>query len=105
MEGASINAPQLALFEVVQTLRNFELESDLSAEEALHGVYDALRLEIFYWGMFEFADRVWSLRHNLTAYDASYVALAEKLDATLITVDERLTRAPGPRCEFLVPDR
>jgi predicted nucleic acid-binding protein len=39
--------------------------------------------------------RVWELRHNLTAYDAVYVALAEALDATLVTRDQRLAQAPG----------
>ena len=44
--------------------------------------------------------RCWELRENLTPYDASYVALAEALDATLLTADRRLGRAPGPRCEI-----
>lgn len=43
--------------------------------------------------------RVWELRHNLTPYDASYVALAETLDVTLLTADGRLARAPSLRCE------
>jgi predicted nucleic acid-binding protein len=42
-------------------------------------------------------DRIWSLGHSLTAYDAAYVALAEALDATLITHDERLAAAPENR--------
>ncbi len=42
--------------------------------------------------------RCWELRDNLTIYDASYVALAEALDVTLLTGDGRLARAPGPRC-------
>ena len=41
--------------------------------------------------------RIWDLRENLTAYDASYVALAETLDAPLVTADARLARAPGHR--------
>ncbi len=48
-----------------------------------------------------FADRVWELRANLTVYDAWYVALAEALGTTLVTADQRLTRAPGPRCEVV----
>ena len=44
--------------------------------------------------------RVWELRDNLSAYDAAYVALAEALDAPLLTADARLTRATGPRCRF-----
>jgi predicted nucleic acid-binding protein len=42
--------------------------------------------------------RCWELRDNLTVYDASYVALAETLDVTLLTGDGRLARCPGPRC-------
>jgi hypothetical protein len=49
------------------------------------------------------ADRVWSLRSAVTAYDACYVALAEALDAPLATIDLRLSRAPGPRCVFKTP--
>ena len=45
-------------------------------------------------------DRVWELRHNITAYDAAYVALAERLDAVLITCDARLASASGPSCTF-----
>ena len=49
------------------------------------------------------ADRVWALRANITAYDASYVALAELMDAELATLDRALARAPGPFCRFLLP--
>jgi len=49
--------------------------------------------------------RVWELRENLTAYDAWYVALAEELGLPLATLDGRLSRAPGPRCEFTIPTR
>jgi predicted nucleic acid-binding protein len=44
--------------------------------------------------------RIWQLRDNVTAYDAAYVALAERLDATLVTSDSKLTAADGPRCRF-----
>ena len=49
------------------------------------------------------AERVWALRHNLTAYDAWYVAVAEALDCPLATLDRRLSRASGPACEVLTP--
>ncbi len=42
--------------------------------------------------------RIWELRDNLTAYDATYVALAEALNCSLVTADGRLGRAPGPHC-------
>lgn len=44
--------------------------------------------------------RMWELRENVTAYDAAYVALAERLGAPLITADARLAAAHGPRCTF-----
>jgi len=49
------------------------------------------------------AERVWSLRANITAYDASYVALAELVDAEFATLDRALARAPGPICRCLLP--
>ncbi|MBS1848095.1 MAG: type II toxin-antitoxin system VapC family toxin [Actinobacteria bacterium] len=45
-------------------------------------------------------ERIWELRDNVTAYDAAYVALAERLDATLITCDRKLAASGGPRCAF-----
>ncbi len=50
-----------------------------------------------------FEERIWELRHNLTAYDAWYVAVAEALDCPLVTLDIRLSRAPGPTCAFITP--
>jgi predicted nucleic acid-binding protein len=50
-------------------------------------------------------DRVWELRENVSAYDASYVALAELLDCSLLTADGRLGRAPGTRCAVTVVPR
>ena len=46
--------------------------------------------------------RVWELQHNVSAYDACYLALAERLDATLLTTDARLARAPGVKCQVEV---
>lgn len=45
-------------------------------------------------------ERMWALRHNVTAYDAAYVALAERLDSPLITCDAKLVSAAGPICRF-----
>ena len=55
--------------------------------------------------MFEpFSERAWELRDNLTVYDAWYVALAEWLETDLVTTDQRLMRAPGPRCRIRLPE-
>src|SRR5207237_128838 len=60
-----------------------------------------LRVELFPYE--PFAERVWDLRTNVTAYDGWYVALAETLGARLATLDTRLSRAKGPRCAFTIP--
>jgi predicted nucleic acid-binding protein len=51
--------------------------------------------------VFSLLERVWELRDNLSAYDASYVALAEALQCNLVTADRRLSRAPTIRCAVL----
>lgn len=51
-----------------------------------------------------FLERVWALRENVTVSDAWYVALAEALGAALVTADDRLRRANGPRCPVLSPE-
>ena len=62
------------------------------------------RLGITRYPVFGLLDRVWQLRNHLSAYDATYVALAELLQCTLLTADARLSRAPGLRCPItLVP--
>jgi len=55
--------------------------------------------------VFTLLERVWDLRENLSAYDASYVALAELLNCPLMTADARLSRAPGVRCSITVVPR
>jgi predicted nucleic acid-binding protein len=45
-------------------------------------------------------DRIWSLRENVTPYDAAYIALAEALDVPLVTADRRLARTPGVHCSI-----
>jgi len=55
--------------------------------------------------VFTLLERVWDLRENLSAYDASYVALAELLNCPLMTADARLSRVPGVRCSITVVPR
>jgi predicted nucleic acid-binding protein len=96
-------APHLMPAEVANILRRSALADDVSADVAslAHDDLLALRLELFPYGLC--AARAWELRANVTAYDAWYVALAETLGARLATLDVRLSRAAGPRCEFLLP--
>jgi predicted nucleic acid-binding protein len=99
----SLAAPHLMPVEVANILRRAVLAGQLSADAAsmAHADLLALPVELFPYG--PFAARVWELRPTVTAYDAWYVALAELLDATLVTLDVRLSRAPGPHCVFQTP--
>ena len=77
-----------------------EITDDIAS--LAHGDLLDLRIELFPYDLV--APRAWELRHNLTSYDAWYVALAELLDAPLATLDRRIVGAPGPRCDFRTPD-
>ena len=96
-------APDFVYAEATNSLRRLELDGTLSGTQADASRRDVLRAALQLYGFAPLADRVWELRHNLTSYDATYVALAELLGCPLVTLDMRLTRASGPRCEFLTP--
>ena len=97
--------PELALVEASNILRRLELAGEISRLEATSAHRDLLRLALELFPFAPFAERVWALRANLTSYDAWYVALAETLDCPLMTLDRRLSRASGPRCNIIVPSR
>ena len=86
-------------FEVANVLRRAELAGDVSAETAALAHDDLRQLQVRLVGYEPLADRVWELRERVSAYDASYVALAELLDVPLATLDAKLSRAP--RCRVL----
>ena len=98
-------APELALVEATNILRRLELRGWISQLEATASHRDLLRLNMDVYPFAPLAERVWELRSNLTSYDAWYVALAEALQLPLATLDRRLSRASGPRCEVIVPAR
>jgi predicted nucleic acid-binding protein len=102
LEEAQIEAPALIDAEVAHTLRGHVLAGRLSAAEGwrLLEAYRWMAVTRHY--VFSMFDRIWELRDNLTAYDASYVALAEAIDCPLVTGDARLSRAPGLRCAITV---
>lgn len=96
-------APHLMPVEAANILRRAALAGDVSDDIAslAHADLVALAVELFPYDVL--ADRIWELRGAVTAYDGWYVALAESLKAPLATLDDRLTRAPGPRCSFIGP--
>jgi predicted nucleic acid-binding protein len=94
-------APDLLPYEVTSVLRKLcrlETVTERAAEQALRDM-SLVRLSSVPYG--DIARRIWELRDNLSTYDAAYVAVAELFDVPLLTFDERLRRAPGPRCNFV----
>ncbi len=89
--GESLHAPHLLDVEVAQVLRRLVRESAVSAPRADQAILDLLDLRITRYPHFIFLPRIWRFRHNFSAYDAAYLALAEKLGATLLTRDSCLS--------------
>lgn len=101
--GTQLVAPHLLPVEVANILRRVTRAGQISEDVAAMAHHDLISLPIEFFPYEPVAQRAWSLRSNLTAYDAWYVALAELLDAPLSTLDGRLSRATGPRCVFRTP--
>ena len=99
----SLVAPAFILSEAANALRSMELRGQLTAPDAARAYRDLLALNLELHPYRPFAERIWELRHNLTSYDAWYVALAEALGCPLVTIDYRLVRSPGTACAFLTP--
>ncbi len=103
LAGAHLAGPSLLAFETANIIRRHELAGIVSADQAAQAHADLLDLAIEWWPYELLAGRAWELRHNLSSYDASYVALAKMLEATLVTLDQRIGGASGPRCTILTP--
>lgn len=104
LANTDLAAPHIMPAEVANILRRAVLGGAMSSDSAslAHGELLDMRVELFPYEAL--ARRVWELRDNLTTYDAWYVALAESLEASLVTLDRRMAAATGPRCDFLVPE-
>lgn len=100
---AELFAPTLLPFECSNVIRRHEIGGLISSDQAAQAHTDLLDLPIDLFPYEPLAQRVWQLRRNLTSYDAAYVALAEALDAPLITVDRRMSEAPGITCRVEIP--
>jgi predicted nucleic acid-binding protein len=91
----ALHVPHLADVEVAQALRRYVRDGELDAVSTAAALEDLRALDLERHAHEPLLDRIWALRQNLTAYDATYVALAEVLEATLLTCDGKLARAPG----------
>ena len=91
----SLHTPHLLDLEVAQVLRRLARESKVQSDRADEAVRDLEDLPITRYPHCVLLSRIWQYRHNLSAYDAAYVVLAETLGAALLTRDNRLASAPG----------
>lgn len=97
--------PAFVDVECAHGLRRMEFTGDVPSIEAEIALYEILAMDKSLQPFEPFVDRIWELRHNLTCYDAWYVALAETLDCPLVTLDRRIARVGGLNCEVLTaPD-
>ena len=103
LTGADVAAPSVLSIECSNVIRRHELVGLISADQAAQAHADMLDLAIEQWPYELLASRAWALRQNLSIYDGSYVALAELIGATLVTLDRRLGRAPDLRCRVATP--
>jgi predicted nucleic acid-binding protein len=101
----TIHVPHLVDTEVVSVLRRQVLAGFLIAEEARRALDVWRQLGLIRYAAPPLLERVWELRHTVTPYDATYVALAENLGCALTTADARLAGASGPRCAITVVPR
>jgi predicted nucleic acid-binding protein len=98
----SLHAPHLIDVEVAQVLRRYATAGAATPDRCRTVLADLADLSLQRHPHTILLPRIWELRHNLTAYDAVYVALAEALDAPLVTRDARLAGASGHRARVEV---
>ncbi len=99
---ARLAAPDLLPYEVTNVLRRHRAAGVLSDTEATLAFDAFATLPVDLWPFAAVRDDLWRLTGAMSAYDAAYAAVAERLGCPLLTRDRRLARAPGVRCEVLV---
>jgi predicted nucleic acid-binding protein len=91
----TLHAPHLIDLEIAQVLRRYAASGTLTADRGAQALQDLTDFPLLRYPHDLLLPRIWDLRHNLTAYDAAYIALAEALDAPLLTRDAALAVSRG----------
>jgi predicted nucleic acid-binding protein len=99
-QNETLHAPHLIDLEIANTLRRYVLKRELSQDDADQAMGDLASIQLIRYPHTVLIARVWELRNNLTAYDASYVALSERLNAPLLTRDTALAAVRGHRARI-----
>ena len=105
IDEGELFAPALVQAEATNALRRMEYRGALSPQAIESALMRIFNMNIALREFEPYVRRVWELRHNATAYDAWYVAIAEDLGCRLVTGDWRLGSVPGVRCEIVTPPR
>jgi predicted nucleic acid-binding protein len=100
--GESLHTSMLFDAEILQVLRRYAVRREVSEARAQQAITDLIDLRIARYPILPLLERMWALTSNLTTFDAAYVALAEALDAPLLTSDAKLARAAGHRARVEV---
>lgn len=98
----AVGVPHLIDSEIANALRSNVIRGGVEERHARRALDSWARLGVRRFTVVGLLGRIWELRANLTAYDASYIALAEALGGDLVTADARLAAAPGPACPVRV---
>jgi predicted nucleic acid-binding protein len=96
----TLHAPHLIDVEVAQVVRRYAAFGEIEPQRGVNALADLADMPLRRYAHDFLLPRVWALRHNLTAYDAVYVALAEALEAPLLTRDQRIAAATGHRARI-----
>ncbi len=98
----TLHAPHLLDMEVAQVTRRYAARGEIDGARGAAMLAALAALPIQRHAQTRMLGRIWELRHNVTAYDAAYVALAELLDAPLLTLDRRLAMAAAHRARVIL---
>lgn len=101
--SGSLQAPELLRVEATNIFRRLERAKLITTPEANAAHDDLMQLDFDLFPFEPFAERIWELRHNVTSYDAWYVAIAEALKLPLATLDAPLSKSNEVTCKFLTP--
>jgi predicted nucleic acid-binding protein len=93
--GETLHAPHLLDIEVAHAVRRYTARGEIDGQRGRTALTDLADFPLYRYPHDPLLHRIWDLRHNFTAYDAVYVALAEELGSPLITRDRRLASAAG----------